>query len=124
MSPRLEPYEHPAAWKASGVRGKDTFAVDLTNKHLDALLRAVRQLKQRGVTEFDAIGREDFDLADIADDVEAWQRALSDGKGLLILRGFPVDDVPSDEIELMWFCLLYTSPSPRDQRGSRMPSSA
>ena len=27
-------------------------------------------------------------------------------------------DVPGD------FCLLYTSPSPRDQRGSRMPSSA
>ena len=24
----------------------------------------------------------------------------------------------------MWTCLLYTSPSPRDQRGSRMPSSA
>ena len=25
---------------------------------------------------------------------------------------------------LLWVCLLYTSPSPRDQRGSRMPSSA
>ena len=25
---------------------------------------------------------------------------------------------------IAWFCLLYTSPSPRDQRGSRMPSSA
>ena len=25
---------------------------------------------------------------------------------------------------LTWYCLLYTSPSPRDQRGSRMPSSA
>jgi len=25
---------------------------------------------------------------------------------------------------LAWICLLYTSPSPRDQRGSRMPSSA
>ena len=24
----------------------------------------------------------------------------------------------------VWGCLLYTSPSPRDQRGSRMPSSA
>ena len=24
----------------------------------------------------------------------------------------------------LWTCLLYTSPSPRDQRGSRMPSSA
>ena len=26
--------------------------------------------------------------------------------------------------ETLKFCLLYTSPSPRDQRGSRMPSSA
>ena len=26
--------------------------------------------------------------------------------------------------ERLGFCLLYTSPSPRDQRGSRMPSSA
>ena len=25
---------------------------------------------------------------------------------------------------LLFICLLYTSPSPRDQRGSRMPSSA
>ena len=26
--------------------------------------------------------------------------------------------------EALFTCLLYTSPSPRDQRGSRMPSSA
>ena len=25
---------------------------------------------------------------------------------------------------MLYFCLLYTSPSPRDQRGSRMPASA
>ena len=31
----------------------------------------------------------------------------------------------ADETGVMLrFCLLYTSPSPRDQRGSRMPSSA
>ena len=29
-----------------------------------------------------------------------------------------------DEADLFYICLLYTSPSPRDQRGSRMPSSA
>ena len=29
-----------------------------------------------------------------------------------------------DFIEVNGHCLLYTSPSPRDQRGSRMPSSA
>ena len=29
-----------------------------------------------------------------------------------------------EEADLYLICLLYTSPSPRDQRGSRMPSSA
>ena len=35
---------------------------------------------------------------------------------------------PTTGVPLIWAhgtsCLLYTSPSPRDQRGSRMPSSA
>ena len=33
-------------------------------------------------------------------------------------------EVPRESTALDWDCLLYTSPSPRDQRGSRMPSSA
>ena len=28
------------------------------------------------------------------------------------------------DVAVVYDCLLYTSPSPRDQRGSRMPSSA
>ena len=32
--------------------------------------------------------------------------------------------IVSSGLRLIMFCLLYTSPSPRDQRGSRMPSSA
>ena len=31
---------------------------------------------------------------------------------------------PGDRVDLHWICLLYTSPSPRDKRQSRMPSSA
>ena len=35
------------------------------------------------------------------------------------------DDLDAQDEQLQdWGCLLYTSPSPRDQRGSRMPSSA
>ena len=32
--------------------------------------------------------------------------------------------IPDDNVKDLADCLLYTSPSPRDQRGSRMPSSA
>ena len=36
------------------------------------------------------------------------------------------DGVDEERLKTAWnqVCLLYTSPSPRDQRGSRMPSSA
>ena len=41
------------------------------------------------------------------------------------LKGAPSGHIlPIREIRLSSGCLLYTSPSPRDQRGSRMPSSA
>ena len=33
-------------------------------------------------------------------------------------------ELEEDFIAMIGTCLLYTSPSPRDQRGSRMPSSA
>ena len=35
-----------------------------------------------------------------------------------------IDETPVFGLTLNEACLLYTSPSPRDQRGSRMPSSA
>ena len=37
---------------------------------------------------------------------------------------YPLKDLPSPDAVHRYLCLLYTSPSPRDQRGSRMPSSA
>ena len=45
--------------------------------------------------------------------------ALQRGHFMIMLL---VEDVPLTEY--LPTCLLYTSPSPRDQRGSRMPSSA
>ena len=58
------------------------------------------------------------------------------GRGALVLRlPFNGDELMvvllhlslggrSQEAQLTYVCLLYTSPSPRDQRGARMPSSA
>ena len=45
-------------------------------------------------------------------------------KGTVILNGDKSWDPFFNVLDHLNFCLLYTSPSPRDQRGSRMPSSA
>ena len=47
-------------------------------------------------------------------------RALAAPGGMVTDGGFR----KSEDNGRRWGCLLYTSPSPRDQRGSRMPSSA
>ena len=45
--------------------------------------------------------------------------------GYMVNAGMDTDeDSMLDPTEITDTCLLYTSPSPRDQRGSRMPSSA
>lgn len=105
MTARLEPYDHPAAWKGFDVEGKDSFAIDLTCRHIDALANATQKLKKDGKTQFHDIGQHDFELNPIVDDLADWQREITDGKGLLILRGFPVDSFSADEIELMWLGL-------------------
>ena len=43
---------------------------------------------------------------------------------LLYLDHFELFEVKNLALELIFICLLYTSPSPRDISGSRMPSSA
>ena len=43
--------------------------------------------------------------------------------GELDLLAMPAELLHGQHLQ-MYDCLLYTSPSPRDQRGSRMPSSA
>ena len=42
----------------------------------------------------------------------------------VIVAKYPEGKQQSAVMALLYICLLYTSPSPRDQRGSRMPSSA
>ena len=59
-----------------------------------------------------------------------WDSAISDCNYVLhVASPFVLTDEDEDffvkpAVEGVQSCLLYTSPSPRDQRGSRMPSSA
>ena len=85
------PFDHPAAWTAADLGSKDAFAVDLADRHIAAFEAAVARLRERGLTAFDDIGRNDFPLDSIAEDVGAWRHEVADGRGLLVLRGFPVD---------------------------------
>ena len=61
-----------------------------------------------------------FDASYLIDEVK---RHVDNGVKEIVLTGVDISDYGSD-FDHHYCCLLYTSPSPRDQRGSRMPSSA
>ena len=58
--------------------------------------------------------------------VDAGWTLLSSGGTAKVIAdaGLPVTDVADHTGSPIMLCLLYTSPSPRDKRQSRMPSSA
>ena len=66
-------------------------------------------------------------IADFVGMHELEIQGIADGDVATGVKGFdPIanNQLDADEIKAAEACLLYTSPSPRDQRGSRMPSSA
>ena len=64
----------------------------------------------------------DSDLRDNEDVPLTRETALGSGVDAVNEAYFRKEVAP--HVKDAWICLLYTSPSPRDQRGSRMPSSA
>ena len=88
MSPTdIKPFNHPAAWKASDVAGKEDFAIDLTPRHIGVMQDSLRgfraALDDTGFPSLDA-----FPLVPIADDIARWRQELLTGRGLVLLRGF------------------------------------
>ena len=65
------------------------------------------------------------ELVSMDQDTISNERLFNDPSDTMALLNKQVHDLAQDaEIDYVSICLLYTSPSPRDKRQSRMPSSA
>ncbi len=97
MSPR-RPFVSPSVWRTADLSPHE-WVVELGPARRAALVRAARSAAVRGVVP--ALPA-DFPLDELGDDLVAWRAALADGRGFLLLRGFPVDELDEREVELAW----------------------
>lgn len=104
MNASRKPFEHPAVWYSSDFASGDHFAVELGQHHVDALMRALGRVKAERLP-LEAIRPEHFPLDTIGEDVARWRHDVQRGRGLLVLRGFPVDGLSMEEIEIVYFGL-------------------
>lgn len=94
--------DHPAVWKGSDFTSPDDFSFDLGPRHMAAFDTAVAAIKQRGL-KAQHFSREDFDLSPIIDDVKSIYDNLMAGRGMVLVRGFPVARYSTEDMAILFW---------------------
>ena len=105
----IQPIDHPAAWTVTELRGqepegKDGIAIDLTARHIRAFEGGLACLKTVA-RDHDGITNQRFPLDAIDQDVAAWRDEMRRGRGIVILRGLPVDRYDPEDLKWLYLGL-------------------
>lgn len=85
----FEPVQDPAGWTASEMAESGEYLFHLDPTHVAELDAAVRALQDQA-TPIMEITRDRFPLDSLADDLRAIRSDITDGRGFVQIRGFPV----------------------------------
>jgi hypothetical protein len=93
-----------AAWRGSEMQASDEWLLPLTATHVDELLTAVAgpASSARALTE---VGRDDIVLPTLGPALEAVLDELVDGRGFVLLRGLPIEQLSATEAELVFWAI-------------------
>ncbi len=111
--------EHPIAWSGSDFRGKDAIAFDLSARQVTALEDIVMRT---AALPRDEVSREHCGHPALDEALAGVYEEIIRGRGLVIVRGFPVDDHSIEEIErIYWaFCTHFGHLLSHNSFGHRM----
>jgi hypothetical protein len=113
------PGDDPMAWRGSDVASKEELAFDLSSRNVAALESILGRVADM---ERDDIAREHCGHADLDADLATVYEEVIRGRGLAIVRGFPVDAHSVDDMErLYWiFCTHFGTLLSNNSFGHRM----
>lgn len=95
------PVTSAAAWRPADIADPAEWTVDLTDAERHEIVAAVASARSAGAT-MATITREVFPLPDLGERMVEWSRLLSDGRGFLLLRRFPLDLLDDADTELAY----------------------
>ena len=96
----VTPIQGPTVWKGTDFSCKDEFCLDLAEHHLQGLVHCVDQSLHVPVESIEACHFADETLRDL---METVRQAVTEGRGLVVLRGFPTDN--KDRLQRMFWGL-------------------
>ena len=100
----IENIDHAAAWQAPELGSRDAWSVEFARHHVDVLKDALMRWPF-AVDQHDRVSTDTFPLTAMVDDIAAWKHELDHGRGLVMLKGVPVDDFDLPELRLIYLGL-------------------
>lgn len=97
---------HPSAWRPCDFASPDEFSVDLTGRDIAILEDAIIPWRDGSGTAPDPVCREEVFLPGLDGTIDKLAAVLMKGRGMAIVRGFPVRHHDDRTIALMYraFC--------------------
>jgi hypothetical protein len=101
MDSAIAPVEGPSAWTAAAMRADDRWVFRLAEADIAALDAALGTARARGATT-ETLTAADFPVGGFAARLDAIRREVEAGRGLVLLRGLPVDRYDMDQAQLLF----------------------
>ena len=95
------PITSGAVWTAADVGGPAAWTDELDETGIAAIRSAVAHARAAGADPA-SLTREAFPLGSLTGHVAGWAEELAHGHGFVLVRGFPVDELTPEDVELAY----------------------
>lgn len=91
----------PSAWKSADGADAGEWTVELALADISEITHAAERAAASGITST-TLTRDDFPLPTLRPRIDEWAEELRAGRGFVLVRGFPVHQLPADLVELAY----------------------
>ena len=109
-----QPITGPMVWTGEDLRGSADWIRVITPSEVAEIDAAVGAVQRRGLP-WPKMTRDDFVVPRLAASLAEVSRELEDGRGLVLLRGIPVERYTEDELRILYWGLGLLLGTPRYQ---------
>lgn len=123
QSHRHQPIEGPAAWTGAGLSQNDEWVYLLSAEERGAIERIASEVRRLGKS-YEQIERDELSLEALAPAVRTWRETLHRGRGFVLIRGLPVENLSQAEAAAIYWAigLHLGSPVPQNFNGELLTS--
>jgi len=99
-----EVIDDPADWRAEDMIDQSEWVFPLSSRHIAQIDKALKAVNQAGIG-IDQITKENFPLENCADLIDAIHHRMEEGRGLVVVRGFPALEYEKQDLRLIYWGL-------------------